>query len=132
MSTFAQNLCGIFIARYVDWPGLRHRRPLMLFFRNGGIGGILCILPAAAVPAGREPGAWARCSKPWAPPGPPMPGGPSSVSIPALHGGPASDRRNAAPRGRTPGVGRIPAAGPDALRGHPQIAPKRVFLSFFL
>ncbi|OAM87922.1 glycosyltransferase family 9 protein [Termitidicoccus mucosus] len=58
MSTFAQNLYSIFIARYIDWLGVRHRRPLMLFFRDGGIGDILCTLPAAVALAAREPGAY--------------------------------------------------------------------------
>ncbi len=65
MSTFAQNLYGSFIARYIDWLGIRRGRPLMLFFRNGGIGDILCTLPAAAALAGREPDAYkVYCTNP--------------------------------------------------------------------
>lgn len=36
------------IARYLDGVRVLVRRPLILFFRNGGIGDILCTFPAAA------------------------------------------------------------------------------------
>lgn len=48
MSPRVQNLYAFALARYFDWLRLIHRRPLTLFFRDGGIGDILCTFPAAA------------------------------------------------------------------------------------
>lgn len=54
MSPFVQKLYAISVARYFDWLRLRHGKPLVLFFRDGGIGDILCTFPAAAALARRH------------------------------------------------------------------------------
>jgi ADP-heptose:LPS heptosyltransferase len=58
MSPAAQKLYAFALARSFDWIRLKQRRPLALFFRDGGIGDILCTLPTAAVLADRHPEAY--------------------------------------------------------------------------
>jgi len=58
MSPAAQKLYAFSLARYFDWVRLARRRPLALFFRDGGIGDILCTLPAAAALADRHKNAY--------------------------------------------------------------------------
>ena len=58
MSPTAQKLYAFSLARYFDWVRLVRRRPLALFFRDGGIGDILCTLPAAAALADRHKNAY--------------------------------------------------------------------------
>jgi ADP-heptose:LPS heptosyltransferase len=48
MSPIAQKLYAFSLARYFDLLRLRHGKKLVLFFRDGGIGDILCTFPAAA------------------------------------------------------------------------------------
>ena len=55
--SFAQNLYAFALARYFDWLRVSTRRPVALFFRDGGIGDILCTFPAVAALAERHPGA---------------------------------------------------------------------------
>lgn len=54
MNPMVQKLYAFSLARYFDWLRLVKRRPLVLFFRDGGIGDILCTLPAAAALAERH------------------------------------------------------------------------------
>jgi ADP-heptose:LPS heptosyltransferase len=54
MSPAAQKLYAFALARYFDGVRLVRRRPVVLFFRDGGIGDILCTLPAAAALADRH------------------------------------------------------------------------------
>jgi ADP-heptose:LPS heptosyltransferase len=58
MSPFAQKLYAFALARYFDWLRVVHRRPLALFFRDGGIGDILCTFPAAAALCDRHKDAY--------------------------------------------------------------------------
>jgi ADP-heptose:LPS heptosyltransferase len=58
MSPFAQKLYAAALARYFDWLRIVHRRPVALFFRDGGIGDILCTLPAASALADRHKNAY--------------------------------------------------------------------------
>ena len=54
MSPAVQKIYAFSLARYFDWLRLVQRRPLALFFRDGGIGDILCTLPVAAALADRR------------------------------------------------------------------------------
>ncbi len=54
MSFSTQNLYAFTLARRFDWLRMVKGRPLALFFRDGGIGDILCTLPAAAALADRH------------------------------------------------------------------------------
>ena len=47
MSPFVQKLYAFSLARYFDFQRVRTGRRLTLFFRDGGIGDILCTFPAA-------------------------------------------------------------------------------------
>lgn len=55
MSPIVQKLYAFALGRYFDLLRLRERRPLVLFFRDGGIGDILCTFPAVAALAERHP-----------------------------------------------------------------------------
>jgi ADP-heptose:LPS heptosyltransferase len=55
MSPFLQKIYAAAVARYFDCLRVLHRRPLLLFFRDGGIGDILCTFPAAAALADQNP-----------------------------------------------------------------------------
>jgi ADP-heptose:LPS heptosyltransferase len=55
MAPVLQKLYATALARYFDGLRILHRRPLALFFRDGGIGDILCTFPAAAALADRQP-----------------------------------------------------------------------------
>ena len=57
MSPHLQKLYAFTLARYFDLLGLKARRRVVLFFRDGGIGDILCTFPAAAALADRHPDA---------------------------------------------------------------------------
>jgi ADP-heptose:LPS heptosyltransferase len=75
MSPAAQKLYAFALARYFDWLRLVRRRPLALFFRDGGIGDILCTLPAANALADRQRAAYKiYCTHP------------AFVSLPAMLG----------------------------------------------
>lgn len=58
MNPAAQKLYAFCVARYFDALALAKRRPLVLFFRDGGIGDVLCTLPAASTLAGRHGAAY--------------------------------------------------------------------------
>jgi len=76
MSPAAQKLYAFSLARYFDWLRVVKRRPLVLFFRDGGIGDILCTLPATAALVDRHPNAYKiYCTNP------------GFVSLPGMLGG---------------------------------------------
>jgi ADP-heptose:LPS heptosyltransferase len=54
MSPTVQKLYAFSMARYFDLLRLKHGRPVVLFFRDGGIGDILCTLPVAAALSARH------------------------------------------------------------------------------
>lgn len=54
MSPFLQKLYAFSLARYFDFLRLQQGRPLVLFFRDGGIGDILCTFPATVALADRH------------------------------------------------------------------------------
>lgn len=58
MSPFVQKLYAFSLARYFDFLRIKHKRPLVLFFRDGGIGDILCTFPATVALAERHPDAY--------------------------------------------------------------------------
>lgn len=58
MSPLVQKLYAFSLARYFDFVRLKQGRPLVLFFRDGGIGDILCTFPATAALADRHRNAY--------------------------------------------------------------------------
>ncbi len=54
MSPIVQKLYAFSIARYFDLLRLKHRKRVVLFFRDGGIGDILCTFPSASVLADKH------------------------------------------------------------------------------
>ncbi len=73
MSPFVQKLYAFGLGRYFDWLRLKTGKPLVLFFRDGGIGDILCTFPAAAALAQQHANAYRiYCTNP------------GFVSLPAL------------------------------------------------
>ncbi|MFT3783980.1 MAG: glycosyltransferase family 9 protein [Nibricoccus sp.] len=58
MSPAVQKLYAFSLARYFDWLRVVKGKPLALFFRDGGIGDILCTFPAAARLADNRPNAY--------------------------------------------------------------------------
>lgn len=58
MSLLAHKLYAFALARYFDVLRVKQRRPLVLFFRDGGIGDIICTFPATVALADRHPDAY--------------------------------------------------------------------------
>ena len=58
MSPFVQKLYAFSLARYFDFLRFKHGRPLALFFRDGGIGDILCTFPATVALSDRHKDAY--------------------------------------------------------------------------
>lgn len=54
MSPFVQKLYAFSLARYFDFMRIKQGRPLALFFRDGGIGDILCTFPATVALSDRH------------------------------------------------------------------------------
>ncbi|PTY03794.1 hypothetical protein DB347_21435 [Opitutaceae bacterium EW11] len=76
MSPLVQKLYAFGLGRYFDLLRVKKGRPLVLFFRDGGIGDILCTFPAVAALSDRHRDAYKiYCTNP------------GFVSLPSLIGG---------------------------------------------
>jgi ADP-heptose:LPS heptosyltransferase len=58
MSPVVQKLYAFSLARYFDFLRIKTGKPLVLFFRDGGIGDILCTFPAVSALAKKHAGAY--------------------------------------------------------------------------